>query len=177
MKIQYIFLLAAGCFNCACYTSSSIKAPQHLNSYSRIHLANVEFSDGTIFISDGVEGHSYRDKFGDTSYQKLVYVHYSEPYHTYLMESGGYELNQLSLTFKPRTKMQCRIENIVKFMDCGSNGDFSNGFYVNFDTLDEIKFKELGFQPRTTEITFEDKKMMFNDPAMPRYVQFQQIIR
>jgi len=178
MKIEVIILLLLWIFNWSCKTSSAIKSTHNKTAYSdRISLANVDFYDGMIFISAGVEGHSFNYKFGDTTYQVFVYIHYWEPYQTYLMESGSYKVDEWTLILKPKLKLKCRIENIIENMDCNSTGDYANGYYVDSDTLSISEIKDLGFLPRTTEITFEDKKMLFKDPAMSSYVRFQQILR
>jgi len=170
-----IFCLAFGCSS-----RQAIKLPpqQHTNSFY-ISLANVEFYDGMIFSNAGIDGHSYRYEFGDTSYQKYIYTHYSEPYMTFLMESGVYEMDVLSLTLKPKAKMLCNHIYLGQNVNCNfrsASSNFYEYYYVNSDTLTEYQIKELGFLPRTTRISIEDKRMIFKDPSMPSYIRFQQIL-
>ena len=129
MKIKCINLLLIVGLSWACKTSSETRISHQQNTYSnKISLANVDFSDGTLYWTGSMEGHSYNYKFGVTSYQKFVYVHYTEPYHTHLLESGEYEINEQILTLKPKIKMWCKLENFMETIDCRSNGDWSNGY-------------------------------------------------
>ena len=169
------------CFGLGCRSRQAIKleSQQYTNSL-KISLANVEFYDGMIFPNAGIDGHSYRYKFGDTSYQKFIYAHYSEPYMPFLVESGDYEMDVLTLTLKPKVKMQCNHMYLGENVNCGfhsASNRFYEYFYVNRDTLIEFQIKELDFIPRTTRISIEDKRMVFKDPSMPSYIRFQQILQ
>lgn len=181
MKTECIILMVILCFGLGCGSRQPIKMlPQQYTNSFKVSLANIDFYDGMIFSNSGIDGHSYRYKFGDTSYQKYIYTHYSEPYKTFLLESGDYEMDVLTLTLKPKVKVHC---NHIYF---GENVNYSfrsalsslyEYFYVNSDTLTEFQIKELGFLPRTTRISIEDKRMVFKDPSMPRYILFQQIVQ
>lgn len=181
MKTECIVLMAILSFGFGCRSSPAIKSPpqQYTNSF-RFSLANVEFYDGVIFSNAGMDGHSYRYKFGDTSYQKFIYAHYSEPYLTFLVESGDYEMNVPTLTLKPKAKVLCNHIYLGENVNCSFRSASSSMYeyiYVNIDTLNEFQIKELGFLPRTTRISIEDKKMVFKDPSMPMYIRFQQIMQ
>ncbi len=181
MKTECIVLMAILSFGFGCRFSPAIKSDPHqyTNSF-RISLTKVEFWDGMVFSNAGLEGHSYSYKFGDTSYQKFIYAHYSEPYKTFLLESGDYEMDVLTLTLKPKVKMQCNHMYLGENVNCGfhsASNRFYEYFYVNRDTLTEFQIKELDFIPRTTRISIEDKRMVFKDPSMPSYIRFQQILQ
>lgn len=181
MKSECIIFIVILGYGFGCRSSQAIKSPpqQYTNS-SRISLANVEFYDGMIFSNAGMEGHSYRYKFGDTSYQKFIYTHYSEPYLTFLVESGDYEMYAFTLTLKPKVKVLCNHLYLGENVNCSFRNSSSSMYeyiYVNCDTLNEFQIKELGFLPRTIRISIEDKKMVFKDPSMPVYMRFQQIIQ
>lgn len=181
MKTECIILMVIFCFGLGCRSRQAIKLPsqQYTNSL-KITLANLEFYDGMIFSNAGMDGHSYRYKFIDTSYQKFIYAHYSEPYMTYLVESGDYEMDVLTLTFKPKAKLLCNHIYLGENVNCSfrsASSSLYEYFYVNSDTLTEFQIKELGFLPRTTRISIEDKRMVFKDPSMPKYIQFQQILQ
>ena len=176
MKILFIFLLGTFSLNWACKTSSAHNGTYRQGSFSPgLSLLDIEFYDGAKFLNDEVLGNSYRYKFGESTYQKLVYTHYKKPFQTYLIESGNYEVEKFSLTFEPKIKMLCRIDSLVENMDCDLNGDYLNGYYVNSDTLNDQKIQELGFLPRKTEILFEDKIMVFTDPL--GLIRYQEIVR
>lgn len=179
MKKERIILLMVLCIGMGCKSKPTTKLPPHQETNSfRTSLANVVFYDGRNFTSSEVLDNSYSYKFGDTSYQKFVYAHYDEPFMTYLLESGDYEINELNLTFKPKIILRCRIEKIAENIDCdNSSYMYSNGFYVNRDTLNESQIKAFGFLPRVCRIAIEDKKMIFKDPGMPPYFRFQEILQ
>ncbi len=166
------------CFGIGCKSKPEIKLPpqQYTNPF-RASFANAEFYDRMVFTSSEVLTNSYRFKFGDTSYQKYVYAHYDEPFMTYLLENGDYEINDLNLTFKPKMILRCSLEPIADNIECMNSYSYRNGFYVNIDTLNESEIKEFGFLPRTCRISIEDNKMIFRDPGLPSYYRFQPLIR
>lgn len=181
MKTECIILMVILCFGLGCRSRQAIKleSQQYTNSL-KISLANVEFYDGMIFPNAGIDGHSYRYKFGDTSYQKFIYAHYSEPYMPFLVESGDYEMDVLTLTFKPKAKLLCNHIYLGENVNCSfrsASSSLYEYFYVNSDTLTEFQIKELGFLPRETRISIQDKRMVFKDPNLPRYIQFHQILQ